>query len=474
MVGKVTPNTTSNHNEVQKNVTKPSLNTTHFTTSTVRVKQWFLCLLALCHLSAFASLYVQWEGLYGAAGIMPAHQAKPRDFSLLTISDYLNLPLQSTADLVCLMGMLISSILIAFPSSRTSLAYMSLGVLYFSLYQVGRTFLWFQWDILLLETTVLSVMVAPLVPSCFASRCDDSITLWLVRWLAFRLMFASGVVKLTSGCPTWWSLTALNWHYESQCIPTPLAWYTHQLPEFLQKLSVVKTYIIEILYPFLFFYPHGAVRAVGVYAQVFLMVLIMLTGNYNFFNILTCALVITSLEDDYLPSPATLVSYLSPTSVTSGGVSALSTLVKFPFKLLFALFKLPYRIISGKVGSKISVLSVLTVIMLTVYIMWTLFNVNFIIQTAEVTFGRTEFYFFLEHAVPSAIVIGVLSLTANIIRSYVNVIISCRSPQRKLGELVQLTFVSLISISLFSMSLINITELDQDTQNRVSCTIYFL
>ena len=44
----------------------------------------------------------------------------------------------------------------------------------------------------------------------------DNITLWLVRWLAFRLMFASGVVKLTSGCRTWWGLTAMEWHYESQ------------------------------------------------------------------------------------------------------------------------------------------------------------------------------------------------------------------------------------------------------------------
>ena len=48
------------------------------------------------------------------------------------------------------------------------------------------------------------------------SRSHDGMTLWLVRWLLFRLMFASGVVKLTSLCPTWWKLTALNYHYESQ------------------------------------------------------------------------------------------------------------------------------------------------------------------------------------------------------------------------------------------------------------------
>lgn len=49
-----------------------------------------------------------------------------------------------------------------------------------------------------------------------SAKCHDGMVLWLVRWLLFRLMFASGVVKLTSQCPTWWGLTALNYHFESQ------------------------------------------------------------------------------------------------------------------------------------------------------------------------------------------------------------------------------------------------------------------
>ena len=48
------------------------------------------------------------------------------------------------------------------------------------------------------------------------SRHHDNVTLWLVKWLLFRLMFASGVVKLTYMDRTWWDLSALNWHYESQ------------------------------------------------------------------------------------------------------------------------------------------------------------------------------------------------------------------------------------------------------------------
>ena len=32
----------------------------------------------------------------------------------------------------------------------------------------------------------------------------------MLRWLNFRLVFASGAVKLLSKCKAWWSLTALN------------------------------------------------------------------------------------------------------------------------------------------------------------------------------------------------------------------------------------------------------------------------
>ena len=48
------------------------------------------------------------------------------------------------------------------------------------------------------------------------ARHHDNVMLWLIKWLLFRLMFASGVVKLTHMDPTWWDLSALNWHYESQ------------------------------------------------------------------------------------------------------------------------------------------------------------------------------------------------------------------------------------------------------------------
>lgn len=63
-------------------------------------------------------------------------------------------------------------------------------------------------------------------------------------------------------------LSALNYHYESQCIPTPAAWYLHQLPDWFQHLSVVATYVIEIPIPFLFFSPVRSQRLFAFFSQV--------------------------------------------------------------------------------------------------------------------------------------------------------------------------------------------------------------
>lgn len=89
-----------------------------------------------------------------------------------------------------------------------TLNFFMLWISYLSLYQVGQTFMHFQWDIMLLETGLITVLVAPLFQTSGKSATPkDRLSFWLVRWLFFRLMFASGVVKLTSKCPTWWGLT---------------------------------------------------------------------------------------------------------------------------------------------------------------------------------------------------------------------------------------------------------------------------
>jgi hypothetical protein len=153
----------------------------------------------------------------------------------------------------------------------------------------GQSFMAFQWDFLLLEAGTLAIFL------------DGSrIRAWLMQWLLFRLMFLSGLVKLASGDATWRSLTALRYHYETQPLPTPVAWYMHQLPNWFQSASVVFVFMVEILAPVLLF-AGRRIRPWAAGVIVVLQVLIALTGNYTFFNYLTMALCLIALDDAWWP-----------------------------------------------------------------------------------------------------------------------------------------------------------------------------
>ncbi|XP_068131999.1 lipase maturation factor 2 [Hyperolius riggenbachi] len=275
---------------------------------------YFLWGMSGIYLCAFLSLYTQIPGLYGREGILPAwrtlrftgkgllEQLKDSP-TLLWLGPWVGLDTEQGLELICLLGTLLSLGALLFSFLRDSLVFLILWILYLSAYQVGQVFLYFQWDSLLLEAGFLTVLVAPLRALRSKTNvwsCHDGITFWLIRWLLFRLMFASGVVKLTSRCPTWWGLTALTYHYETQCIPTPFAWFAHQLPVWFQKLSVVATYVIEIGLPWLFFLPSQRLRSFSFYFQVLLQVLIIFTGNYNFFNLLTLVLCVSLLDDQLI------------------------------------------------------------------------------------------------------------------------------------------------------------------------------
>uniref|UniRef100_A0A8B9J7D8 Lipase maturation factor n=1 Tax=Astyanax mexicanus TaxID=7994 RepID=A0A8B9J7D8_ASTMX len=275
-------------------------------------RHMFLWCLSAVYMFAFASVYVQIPGLYGNEGLLPARwmlrvsgksvwEQLTDSPTLLWFGPRLGLDTQQCMELLSLSGALLSLAATAIPTLRDCRVYLVLWMLYLSLYQVGQVFLYFQWDNLLLEVGFLAILVAPMnMPWGWRLHAHDNMTFWLVRWLLFRLMFASGVVKLTSRCPTWWGLTAVTYHYETQCIPTPLAWFAHQLPVWFQKLSVVGTYVIEIGGPFLFFSPIRRHRLTAFYMQVLLQVLIILSGNYNFFNLLTIVLCFSLLDDEHV------------------------------------------------------------------------------------------------------------------------------------------------------------------------------
>ena len=269
-------------------------------------QSFFLRCVGLIYLIAFVSLSVQINGLIGSGGILPASDFL--DAVKLRFGDgawYLfpTVAWFSSSDsfltILCYGGTILSLLFMIglFPGPIAFL----LWVFYFSLYWVGQDFLSFQWDILLLEAGFLAIFFSPL---CYQSwrgnaRAPSQAILWLFRLLLFRLMFQSGIVKLTSGDQSWSNLTALTFHYETQCIPTPVAWYMHQLPLWFHQVSVVLMFFVEIIVPFTIFMPRRP-RIVGACALIAFQVLIILTGNYTFFNYLTIVLCLILFEDSSL------------------------------------------------------------------------------------------------------------------------------------------------------------------------------
>src|SRR5262249_47355304 len=132
---------------------------------------------------------------------------------------------------------------------------LGLWICYFSVVVVGDPFFSYQWDGLLLETGFLAIFLAPLQfgPGLGSHEPPSAFVLWAFRWLLFRLMFASGLCKLMSGDPTWRNLTALQYHYETQPLPTWTSWYMHQFPGWYHQSCVGVTFAIELVLPILVF-----------------------------------------------------------------------------------------------------------------------------------------------------------------------------------------------------------------------------
>lgn len=68
----------------------------------------------------------------------------------------------------------------------------------------------------------------------------------------------------------------------------------------MKKYGVVGTYIIENYTPFLFYSPFRLHRIFASLVQIFFMLSIIASGNYNFFNMLTIVLDMILLDDEFL------------------------------------------------------------------------------------------------------------------------------------------------------------------------------
>jgi predicted DCC family thiol-disulfide oxidoreductase YuxK len=251
----------------------------------------FLRLFGLIYFAAFASFGVQALGLIGSHGILPLAQLVDALDARVGPVRFFLMPMLfwwSASDVsiqaACWAGAALSFLLVLNLVPRVSL--FLLYVLYLSLLYAGQTFMSYQWDTFLLEAGFLSLLMS------FAQRPG----VWLLRWLLFRFLFMSGVVKLLSGDPNWWNLSALSYHFLTQPLPTPLAWYAAHLPPGILRLATAGMFFVELVLPFFIFFPRR-IRFFAAFGILVLQSCILITGNYNWFNLQTLLLCLLLFDD---------------------------------------------------------------------------------------------------------------------------------------------------------------------------------
>ncbi|HEX5038424.1 MAG TPA: lipase maturation factor family protein [bacterium] len=263
----------------------------------------FSRLLAGVYFLAFLSLWFQLDGLIGAGGILPVSQLMdqasstiPGRFDLLPTVFWF-----ASSDrflyLVCGGGIFLAAV--AFLGFAEPLVFFLLWACYLSIVGVSGEFLSYQWDNLLLETGFLAIFFAPFRWREKLSNVPppSTVMVWLLRWLLFRLMLQSGLVKLLSHDPTWASFTALDYHFETQPLPTWIGWYAHHLKPWAHMVLQGVMFAVELVVPFFIFLTRRF-RLIAFWLFLFFQIGIALTGNYGFFNLLTFVLGFVLLDDD--------------------------------------------------------------------------------------------------------------------------------------------------------------------------------
>ncbi len=277
---------------------------------TDRPRHWltrllFLRLLAFIYLVAFLVVVNQWRPLLGERGILPVPLFMERVKGALGAARFFRVPTlfwfgysDAAARVLGWAGVALS--LVALSPWACWPVFLALWALYQSFVQVGQLFYGYGWETLLLETGFLAVFLCPLRPGRLLSEKDPPPlpVVWLLRWLAFRLMLGAGLIKIR-GDDCWRDLTCLLTHYETQPMPNPLSWFFHHLPAVVNKAGVLFNHVVELAAPFFVLGPRRLRKAGGLLIVVF-QGLLILSGNLSWLNWLTITVAVSSFSDDDL------------------------------------------------------------------------------------------------------------------------------------------------------------------------------
>jgi hypothetical protein len=268
--------------------------------------RWLILrLLGVVYAVAFLVAIRQIIPLIGGGGLLPAaiYLQRIREALGSTSAGFFRLPSifwfndSDTALLtVAWIGFLLSCIVIA--GYANALMLVVLWLLYMSFVNAGQEWYGFGWEIQLLETGFLAIFLCPLVDARpFPKRAPPFQVIVLFRWLIFRIMLGSGLIKIR-GDQIWRNSTALYFHFETQPMPGPLSRWFHFLPRAILRSGVWYNWLAELIAPWFIFWPRIARHIAGV-VIVLLQIILIFSGNLSFLNWLTVIPALSCFDDGF-------------------------------------------------------------------------------------------------------------------------------------------------------------------------------
>jgi lipase maturation factor len=283
--------------------------------------------LGAIYFIAFIVAATQFPALCGEKGLEPATRILRATRLLRTPSlfhlGYSDARLRAAA----IAGALIAATIVVglpqqAPLAVTMLCWFALWALYLSIVNVGGTFYGFGWETLLLEAGFLAIFlgnaaVAPPWPVILG-----------FRWLAFRVEFGAGLIKLR-GDECWRDLTCMNYHHETQPLPNPLSWLFHQLPRPVHRIEVLGNFVAQLVLPFGLFLPQP-VATIAALLMIGSQLYLVVSGNYAWLNWVTIVVLAAGVADPVMRVSA---GAFPPAPVWFGaaviGLTALVTILSY-------------------------------------------------------------------------------------------------------------------------------------------------
>jgi hypothetical protein len=263
-----------------------------------------LRLLGFVSCAVFGSLLWQLLPLLGEHGLTPANSyvASSVAFAGSRFSAWLSAPSlfflvvpSDSALLVCAALGLVLSIALMLGATHAALLFM-LWALYRSFVAIGQLWHGYGWELLWLETAFLAVFLCPLRSlRPFPTQRVPLALIWLMRWLACRLMLGAGLIKLR-GDSCWRDLSCLDFHFETQPLPNPLSPLFHFLPHGVHVGGVLFNHVCELLLPLCVFGPRRLRLWAGAAMIAFQLTLIV-SGNLSFLNWLSIVPLLACFDD---------------------------------------------------------------------------------------------------------------------------------------------------------------------------------